>query len=72
MKAIPGLLQRYIFTAASFYSAFDAGLARQLIYSRKLRLFANIVEVDLSQAVRDKMVANARKYPVERYKEKYK
>ena len=33
--------------------------------------FANVARIDLTQALRDKMIRNARKYPVEQYKGKY-
>jgi dCTP diphosphatase len=33
--------------------------------------FANATHIDLSQALRDKMLRNARKYPIEQYKGKY-
>ncbi|MDD3653612.1 MAG: nucleotide pyrophosphohydrolase [Desulfotomaculaceae bacterium] len=32
---------------------------------------ANTLDIDLSQAVRDKVVANGKKYPVESYKGRY-
>jgi dCTP diphosphatase len=33
--------------------------------------FANAAQIDLTQALRDKMTRNAKKYPVEQYKGKY-
>lgn len=44
-------------------------LADVVIYCLAL---ANTLEIDLSQAVREKVAANALKYPVERYKGRYK
>lgn len=33
--------------------------------------FANVAGIDLTQALREKMTRNARKYPIEQYKGKY-
>src|ERR1041384_5274013 len=34
--------------------------------------FANALEIDVSQAVRDKLVKNEQKYPAERYRGRYR
>lgn len=43
-------------------------LADVIIYCLAM---ANIMEIDISQAVREKIVVNASKYPVEQYKGRY-
>jgi NTP pyrophosphatase (non-canonical NTP hydrolase) len=44
-------------------------LADVVIYCLSM---ANALDIDITTAVKNKVIANARKYPIERYKGKYK